>query len=162
MKTENEAEETDTGTPGKSLQEGRREVRYLGTQALLDEWTGPWGRRASFRPGGLLSSASRQASEVVLLSVCFSLPNSEPRRLAGARSALGQEERDRLPGSQESLCCPRRGHAPQGRRWTTLLLQVSQACTPPGDLCQHRVELKVPARAPSPAVYPLVPYDGVA
>ena len=82
--------------------------------------------------------------------------------MAGAQAALGQEERGRPPGSQESLCCPGRGRAPQGRRWTSLLLQVSQACTPPGDPCQHQAELKVPAWAPSPAVHPLAPYDRVA
>lgn len=36
VKTENEAEEADTNTPGKSLQKGQREIRYLGAQALLD------------------------------------------------------------------------------------------------------------------------------
>ena len=117
VKTENEAEETDTGTPGKSLQEGRREVRYLVTQSLLDRWTGPGGRRASFRPGGLALTADRPVRQSSCLSAFHSQIQSQEGWLEPGQPWDKRREADCLGPRrayvvQEEAMPPREGDGP--------------------------------------------------
>ena len=83
VKTENETEEEDTETPGRSPQESQLEIRSLAALSPL--------ARAGQAPGETwgLSFASRRACVVSLLSVCFSLPKPEPRGLAGGSVNAG-------------------------------------------------------------------------